>query len=267
MLPGRRSCVLTLSLLLRLAGVPVSAEVKLLVHDGLPIVDGVRVNGHGPYRFLVDTGSNVNLIEARLAQKIGLTATFRTELVSSSGMTIVPGSDGIHVELDMARAEGQRFLFMSLEAVQQRSPDVHGVLGQAFLSQFDYELDLRHARLEFRKQEREGTRTRVTMLNGRPLVATSLGDLVLDSASARLVLFGVQPESAYEDRRELRTFTGSQRIGEIFSKLLVIEGRTVWRGNAVAVPHSTERGVGGLLPVNLFRAVYMCNSEGYVVLE
>jgi hypothetical protein len=37
------------------------------VEDGRPVVNGVFVNGRGPYRFLVDTGSNVNLIETDLA--------------------------------------------------------------------------------------------------------------------------------------------------------------------------------------------------------
>ena len=39
------------------------------VRDGRPIVDGVYVNGHGPYRFLVDTGTMRNLIDADLARK------------------------------------------------------------------------------------------------------------------------------------------------------------------------------------------------------
>jgi hypothetical protein len=50
-----------------IAAVPALSEVKMQVRDGHPIVDGVYVNGHGPYRFLVDTGTNVNLIETDLA--------------------------------------------------------------------------------------------------------------------------------------------------------------------------------------------------------
>ena len=46
---------------------PATGTVKLFIHEGLPIIDGVYVNDHGPYRFLVDTGSSVNLIEPALA--------------------------------------------------------------------------------------------------------------------------------------------------------------------------------------------------------
>lgn len=39
-----------------IAAGPLFGAVKMQVRDGHPIVDGVYVNGNGPYRFLVDTG-------------------------------------------------------------------------------------------------------------------------------------------------------------------------------------------------------------------
>jgi hypothetical protein len=53
----------------------------------------------------------------------------------------------------------------------------------------------------------------------------------------------------------------------VFDKSLSIEGRRVWRGDAVALPSRGEPGVDGLLPLRVFKAVYVCNSEGYVVFE
>jgi hypothetical protein len=47
----------------------------------------------------------------------------------------------------------------------------------------------------------------------------------------------------------------------------LIDGRTFWHGDAVAVPRQEDIGVAGLLPIALFRSVYICNSEGYVVFE
>lgn len=237
------------------------------VRDGHPIVDGVYVNGHGPYRFLVDTGTNVNLIETNLAESIGLRATFRTELAASTGVTTVPGGDGIELVLDGGKAAEQKFLFLGLEAIHHRWPDVQGVLGQGFLSRIDYMLDLRGKRLVFGKQDPTGTRVRFSRINGRLSFSTSLGDLVLDSGADRLVLFGVQPDIGSAIRGELRTLAGSQQIGTVFNKPLIIEGRRIWRGDALALPNRTEPGVDGLLPLSLFKAVYVCNSEGYVVFE
>ncbi len=250
-----------------IAAVPAFGEVKMQVRDGLPIVEGVYVNGHGPYRFLLDTGTNVDLIETKLARSIGLRATFQKELGSASGATTVSGGDGFEVALDLARADQQEFLFLGMEAIRDRWPDVQGVLGQEFLSRFDYLLDLRSKRLEFRKQDCIGTRTRFTMTIGRPVISTSLGDLVLDSGAGRLVLFGVEPEMVGSDKSALKTVAGSHAIGAVSSKPLVIEGRRIWPGETLALPRAPEPGVGGLLPVSLFKRIYVSNSEGYVVLE
>jgi hypothetical protein len=241
--------------------------IKLQVRDGRPVVDGVFVNGYGPYRFLVDTGSNVNLIETGIAKKIGMNGTFRVDLTSATGKISTSGSDGNEVVLDSVKANGQKFLFTGLEAIHHSSPDIQGVLGEWFLCQFDYTLDLRGKRLEFGKQDRSGTRIAYKLINARPVVSTSLGDLVLDSAAARLTLFGVRPDAGGDFDRELRTVAGSQKIGLVSGKPLVIDSHKIWDGHAIAIPSRPEPGVDGLLPLHLFRSVYICNSEGYIVFE
>jgi hypothetical protein len=243
------------------------ASVKLQVRDGRPIVDGVYVNGHGPYRFLVDTGSNVNLIENRIARKIGMSATFRVELGSAAGKVQTSGSDGNEVVLDSAKANEQKFLFSGLDAIHNSSPDVQGVLGEWFLSRFNYTLDLRGKRLEFGKQDCSGTRIPYKVINARPVVSTSLGDLALDSAATRLTLFGVRSDLRRDFKSELQTIAGTQKIGTVWGKPLVIDGRKIWDGDAVAIPTRPEPGVDGLLPLGLFKTIYVCNSEGYVVFD
>jgi len=243
---------------------PLFGVVEMQVREGRPIVDGVYVNGHGPYRFLVDTGTNVNLIEAGLARTTGMGATFQVDLASAAGKAPTPGSDGNEVVLDSIKANRQKFLFPGLEAIHDSSPDVRGVLGQWFLAGFDYLLDLRGKRLEFGKQHLSGTRAQFRMLNGRAVFGTNLGDLVLDSGSARLVLFGVDADS--RNTVSFRTVAGSQMAG-MRSSRLAIENRTMWRGDAVAISNPAEPGVAGLMPVGIFKAIYICNSKGYAVFE
>lgn len=254
---------ISISLLL-LAVCPLSGAIKILVREGRPFVDGVYVNGHGPYRFLLDTGTNMNLLETGLARKIGMKPTFKDEVQSSIGKTLLPGSDGNVVELGPVRSDGQRFQFSGLDTLHLAWPDVHGVLGQCFLSGFDYMLDPRGKLLEFGKQNPAGNRSQFRRLDGRSAVSTSLGDLVLDSGAPRLILFGVVPDPG--GLREMWTVSGSQTVGMVASKL-AIEGRNVWRGSAVAIPGRSEAGVAGLMPLSLFRTVYVSNSEQYVVFE
>ena len=240
-------------------------SVKLLVRDGRPIVDGVYVNGFGPYRFLLDTGANVNLIESGLARKIGMTAAFQVTLASAAGSASTPGSDGNEVTLDTAMAAGQKFLFSSLDAIHNSSPDVRGVLGQWFLAQFDYTLNLKGRELQFGAENIAAARTPFRWVNGRPVVTTSLGDLTLDSGQSQLVLFGIQPgnDPAYE----LHTIAGSQFVGRTYGKPLLVGGRKISDGEGIAMPNKPEAGVDGLLPLNAFKAIYICNSGGYIIFE
>jgi hypothetical protein len=239
---------------------------KLSIREGRSVVDGVMVNGHGPYRFLLDTGANVNLIETKLAKKIGMEATLHLELASMTNKTPTTGSDGNEVALDSVKADKQEFLYSDLDAIHLLSPDIQGVLGQWFLARFDYTIDLRNKRIEFGKQDREGARTPFRFVNARPVVSTSLGRMALDSGAARLVLFGVHPDEG-SATAQLYSVAGSQQIGMVSTRPLTIDGRKIWQGDAVAIPTRNEPGVDGLLPLSLFRAIYVSNSESYVILQ
>jgi hypothetical protein len=251
-----------------LVGVVEAHEVAIGLAQGRPVVDGVFVNGHGPYRFVVDTGSALNEILPEVAREARIQATFRRELMTAIGSETVPGSNGLTVTVGEARVTGQEFLFAGREVLRELSRGtsgaIHGVLGQVFLANFDYQLDLRRKKLVFGKQELAGRRDEIRAVHGRMVVATSLGDLVLDSGAARLVLFGVKAVSGAETY--MRTLAGGDAVGMVWSSL-AIAGHRVWRGQAIALPQQSEAGVAGLMPVSLFRTVYVCNSGGYLVLE
>jgi hypothetical protein len=234
------------------------------VVEGRPVVDGVYVNGHGPYRFLVDTGTTMNVLEPALAKEAGLKATFRTELASSLGVMVVGGGEGVTLTLAGVRADNQKFLISKMELVGRLSSNIQGILGQCFLSRFDYSLDMRRKQLVFGKQERDGLRTALQGLYERMVVATSLGNMVLDSGAAQLVLFGL--EAVNNGQTLMHTLSGFSQVGMI-PRQLSIEGRRVWAGQAVAIPRQEEPGVAGLLPARLFRTVYVCNSEHYLIFE
>jgi aspartyl protease len=243
---------------------PMLGSVNLQVREGCPIVDGVYVNGHGPYRFLLDTGTQLNHLDPKLAKSIGLKATIRVEVISAFAVIQAPAAEGIEIALESVRAGGQKMVFSDLEAVHQLGFDIKGVLGQEFLSRFDYLLDLRAKRLEFSKQDRVGIRAEFQKIHGQQAVSTSLGWLLLDSGTAWVVVFG---GPAAPRTNDILTLAGSSKAGLVPRRPLVIEGRTIRYNELVAMPGSKEAGVAGLLPVSLFKRVYVCNSEGYVVLD
>ena len=244
--------------------IPGSAGLHVDVRDGRPVVHGVYVNGRGPFRFLVDTGATFNHLDPRIAAKIEPADIFRTLLSSPTGFTHVMGMTGLDIELAPVALHNQTFL-LEMAAVHPSLPDVEGVLGEEFLSHFDYSIDLRAGRLEFGEPSprRNGRQISYRIDHRRPVVETSLGWLLLDSGANKLIRFGVLSKRAVG---ELRTVTGTASAGLVYSSL-AIGGHVYWHGDAVALSRGAEPSIDGLLPIGLFRSITVCNSAGFVVFE
>jgi hypothetical protein len=240
-------------------------EVKLELRSGRPTVDGVYLGGHGPYRFLVDTGATTNTFDARVAQSIGLRSTFHTTMTSSTSTMSTPGIAGITLQVGTIGVGGQTVLLTNADAVHAIGRDIDGVLGQIFLSQFDYLLDLRNRTLTFGSLDdgQSGMRLPFHKVDGRPAIITSLGSLILDSGTHAVVRFRMS--GAIQDT-PLLTATGWAMVGTVFSTL-EIAGRRFWSGDALAVPRSPETEVDGLLPISPFKSVYVSNTGSYVIVD
>jgi hypothetical protein len=239
--------------------------VRLEMRDGRPVVEGVYVNGQGPYRFLLDTGSTLSHLDPHIAQLIGVRRTMQTMLRSSSGSMSVDLSEGNEILVAGVAADQQALVLGGTEGLRELGRDLQGILGQEFLSRFDYRLDLKAKRLEFAAPPSLAAATRVACrrLGGRPVLATNVGALVLDSGAHYAVRFGVH---APQQTHEMVMSTGIVHVGTVFTKVTV-DGRTVWQGDAVAIPQAGEPGIDGLLPISGFGAVYVSNSESFVVFE
>jgi len=240
------------------------AGIPLKVITGKPVVDGVFLNGHGPYRFLLDTGSQSNQLDVGLAHKLGLAVTLHLGLQTPSGGLTVPGGRASKVNLGPAEASDQEFLFTHFDDLSTLPPDIRGILGQEFLVHFDYMLDFEHHRLTFGEPSATGTQTAFRLIYGRMTISTSLGDLVLDSGAEELFLFrkssraaSAQVIGASGARVDVSLETAPEvRIGDRRYRPAQAEYRPV--------PAAEE---AGLLPANLFRAIFICNSKQYVVFD
>ena len=65
----------------------------------------------------------------------------------------------------------------------------------------------------------------------------------------------------------MKTFAGTQKTGLVASKPLIMDGRKIWIGDAVAIASRTEPGLDGLMPLSLFKTIYVCNSGRYIVFD
>ena len=240
------------------------ASIPLKVITGKPVVDGVFLNGHGPYRFLLDTGSQSNQLDSSLASKLGLAATLQFDLETPSGGSSVGGGRVSKVTLGPVEADDQEFLFTRFADLSALPADIRGILGQEFLAHFDYILDFQHHRLMFGDPSANGEHTGFRRIFGRMAISTSLGDLILDSGAEMLFLF-----------RESTSAASAQVIGASGARVAVsyetapeirIGDRRYRPAKAEyhPVPAAEE---AGLLPANLFHAIFICNSKQYVVFD
>ena len=247
----------------------------------------VFVNGEGPFNFLVDTGTNTTLVTPELAERLGLRPIERILLVTVAGSQAVPRAQLRSLALAERSVGGLEVLIDDLVEIRSLDARLCGVLGQNYLSQFNYTLDYGARRILFEEEDGEpppGTRLAFEQEEGKLLVSatTSRGRpqtwrFVLDSAATTIVMFD-SPARDRADSLELlegapvkvRTMTGDRMVsvarlrsllicGEKFSDLPVVLVRAGEGGG--------RRTEAGLLPTALFRAIYFNHREKYVILN
>lgn len=241
----------------------VQPTLKLSMISGVPVVDGVYLNGQGPFRFLLDTGNESNQVDELLASRLRLASTFSTEVDTPGGSLQVGGTVVNRMSLGPVEAHRQEFLLMNTSggALRAIAKDVVGILGQSFLRNFDYMLDLRHHRIVFGEQASIGTRVPFRLVHGCMMVPSNLGDLMLDSGTDTFLLFHASPLPA---NASIVTTSGRAPVGVGRAPALRIGGREY---NPTEASYRPLAGApaAGLLPASLFNTIYVSNSRGYVV--
>ncbi|MBL8232628.1 MAG: aspartyl protease family protein [Bryobacterales bacterium] len=231
------------------------------------LVDGVYVNGEGPFRFLLDTGAETTSVTPRLASRIGLQTPYAVEVftltgghAAAAGRADVTVGDAVALQTevvvqDLALAKG----------LDQR---VEGVLGQSFLGRFRHLVDYANARLSFQPpRPPQGVRMPIERADGGWVVRAGGRRLLLDSGSTALILFareaqGFRPNGTVE----LSTVNG--RRNAAFGRLreLCMDGLRL-RDLPVVLAGAVKRDADGLLPLALFRSVYVDPMERWVILD
>jgi hypothetical protein len=239
-------------------------------HNGAVVVQ-VRIGGAGPFRFLVDTGSSHSAIAQPVAARLGLRAVAKAEIMSASGqlMRRVVSLDSIRV------GQAERSVLASvLEPADLRAvgPDVDGVLGQDFLSVFDYTLDYERGELRWDEDDAAGgsaSRLPMSADRGRFVVTLPQGAgrgsvrLVPDTGSASLVIFErANREGAgglhLQHRSELVRMSGvagDRLVSRAVVRDLRVGDLVFLNEPAVVVNADEGDGTDGLLPLHRFARV------------
>ena len=244
-------------------GQATSISIKLKIIEGRPVAD-VFINGKGPYAFLLDTGSQRNQMDRGLAAKLGIAASFQTTLVTPSGGTLVSGARVPSVALGPIQLANQVFLIAHSYGLSSLSPNIRGILGQDFLARFDYTLDYHHHLLTFGSPVPEGIPIPFHLIHGRMAVPTSQGDLVVDSGTEMLFLYRRVGSAA-----NFRVITSSgMSVPVAVERAPALQiGDLVYHADSAIFSPVHDAQEDGLLPTSLFRSIFICNSQHFVVFD
>jgi Aspartyl protease len=272
-----------------------SVTPRLVAHA--LIVIPAKVNQQGPFDFMVDTGSQVTVVDPSLAAELSLKPRGTVGLVSTASYAHASISVLDSLEAGFQTIEHPLAIVQDLGQIKAADSRIRGVLGEDFLAHFDMLIDYGHKMLCLdasggMRDKVHGERISlvspqhpddVLPFASRLVVAVHLSGassrqilLQLDSGSDGAILYQNRGESRLEvlDHATPRSgglSTAQLAFADLPPQQLRLGARTVSR-----VPFVTPVNVGhdvptrdedGLLPTVLFQRVFICGAGHYLVLD
>jgi predicted aspartyl protease len=263
------------------AGAVEPAPVPFETDDQGAIIVPAWIDGRGPYRFLLDTGSTLSAVSHRVADQLVLRPVALTALTTSGGTAM-----RLVVQLGTVTVGGavRNELLASLASERDLSilgARVDGVLGQDFLATFNFSVDYRRRTVAWEADEPAGAqRLPLVPRDGRFVIQLPRGlhdaplEMVPDSGASTFVLFAGGREAPRPDRWTggevtISGLTGSQRARYAQLRELRVGALTLRNIPVVVVlrKDGEHEGADGLLPLHLFSRVTFRVSDGYLAVE
>jgi Aspartyl protease len=305
---SNRGCSLLL-LLLALAGsattVPATAaethcpgnvaSVPSRFVNGHQIILPVSINHTGPYSFLLDSGTQITMIDSSLAAQLHA-ATQGAAVVAGLG----PRQSASIAQLDLIEAgsravANQNVLVYNLQNLRPSGQLIQGILGEDFLRHFDVLIDNAHRLLcldnsAVMRAEVKGPHIPLVTtaqpdgvaLPGLLIVAVRLSDamrpvrLLLDSGTETPKLYNISQYMVLQVSHDVplrgRGVDGGQQI------LLSLPPQDIKIGSlelprvpffalAGIQKDASEKGFDGVLATALFRRVFVDHADHFAVLD
>lgn len=266
-----------------------STIVKFEQRSNHLIIVPVFLNGQGPFDFMLDTGSNTTLVQLQLGRELGLRAIDRSVITTAVNSQVVLRSRLRNLTLGAQSVEELEVLFTDLNEIRSLNPRIRGVLGQNFLSKFNYILNNRARQIEFEEDhelEKQllGPHLEVELNEGKILVIVSQKSpgkralrFVLDAGASAPVVFekaSRKPDLhiVYDDNMWVTAYTsaGSGFVRSGILPSIHIGSQTLLNLPVAIISNRTaneERIEDGLLPTSLFDSIYFNDKERFVILN
>jgi hypothetical protein len=273
------------------------AGVNPRIVAGALLVIPVRINQAGPYDFMVDTGSELTVIDPSLASHLALRPKGTVGLIATASYLRASAAELDTLEAGSHVVEKPLVVVQDLGQIRAADPRIRGVLGENFLAHFDLLIDYEHRLLcldESKLMEAEMRGEHIPLVTpGHPenevpftvrlVVSVNLSDtgsrsilLQVDSGSDGPILYSGNKEWAEPllKRASLRGDKASQ-AQQAFAVLPLQDmrvGRRIIRKVPFVTPVTAAQNIpnreeDGVLPAVLFQRLYISHADRYLVFD
>ncbi|MGO9938544.1 MAG: TIGR02281 family clan AA aspartic protease [Terracidiphilus sp.] len=273
------------------------ASITPRMVQGALIVIPVMINNAGPFDFMVDTGSQIVVVDPSLAAQLHLKIQGTVGLVSAANYAAASVTILDTLEAGSHRVEKPVAAVEDLGQIQAADSRIRGVLGQSFLTHFDMLIDNEHkllcldethamqekvrgehiqlvapphAESELPYTERLELSVRLSGIANQQLL------LQLDSGSDGPILYPSADEAERQilkqaTRRSGNASNAQQAFADLPPQEMRIGTHTVSQVYFVTPVNVglniPTRDEAGLLPTVLFKRVYINHADHFAVIE
>jgi hypothetical protein len=254
-------------------------EIRFRLVRNTLVVVAMSANGIGPFDFVLDTGTDITIVDQSFASERALIPEGHHPQTTIVGRQTLTGSS---IDMTLGTKVVRQLPVVIEDLAQLRKIDarIQGVVGQNLLSHFNYLIDYRNCsiRLEEGNEIRnaiEGVRVPMELKGNMMIVEAESRSapsgqlrLALDSGATSVMLMGDAPKRLQipirENRSEL-TLGGTVSIHAGVLHRLSVGSEEFRDIRAVLFPESVEAFGDGLLPTTLFQSLYINNRESFVL--
>ena len=227
----------------------------------------VYVGSHGPFRFLVDTGTTITIIDRSVAERIGVQPTRSITAVSTTGGVDVQEATVRDLRAGDVSVSMTPVLIAELPRFTNHG-HLDGILGMSFFAGRSMLIDTRHRCLQIDVAPPVGNSLDAHEVVGRVAIESEGLNLILDSGASFAVLTSARARAlAVEDgAAEVTSAAGMRRTAAATIPRLRF-GRMVLRNVASAIAPRNDPREDGLLPITLFDSIYIAADRKSVVVH
>jgi len=264
---------------------------------GALLVVPVMVNHSGPFDFMVDTGSQLNVIDPALAAQLNLKSQGTVGLVATATYTQAPVGVLDSLQAGSHVVSMPLVVIQDLGPIQAADPRIRGVLGENFLAHFDVLIDYSRGLLcldDTKLIEKYVRGERIPLVTSRhpeaevPFSERLVVSVNLSDTGTRPILLQIDSGSdgpiLYAGNRELeqpllkRAKLQGPAVSNARRAFAVLPPQDMRLGNRIVrkVPFVTpasrsqnvpDREEDGILPTVLFQRVYVSHSDRIVIFD